>query len=181
MRNKTWIVLFGIIIIALVAYVLLKPKTEVTPVSTETSTTATQNGEAAKTKTSTKTSTTTASPAALLPTPYITEGSGWPPSFSYSLTDYLCNPEKSELSTTVQKKIGTKTYCVTDTRGSTPELYEHIYTYVTADSSGRGIRTSRFELTFQDCDMYTGGPQQTECRTKQSAFNLDTIVNNINK
>jgi hypothetical protein len=112
-----------------------------------------------------------------LPTPYISAQSGWPPVIQNSSTAYSCNiGQVSEVEKIAQKVINGRTYCIdTESEGTAGSTYS-TYTYTTAN--GNGTKTTNFVLRYVDCGVYSG-PQMTQCKTAQSDFNLDAIVDSL--
>lgn len=155
---KNTLIVFLVIIVALLVFLAFKPKQ--TPVSTPTTNT---------TQTHDTVSTT-------LPTPYISGGGSWPPIITQSATAYSCAPEPFSMGmkkSNTQKTINGKVYCIqTIEEGAAGNDY-HTYTYTTA--FGSGTKTTKFVLDYVSCDNYPQ-PQQTQCKTAQANFDVDTIV-----
>jgi hypothetical protein len=116
-----------------------------------------------------------------LPTPYISAQSSWPPVIQNPSTTYSCDVGKGNSDMderTIQKVINGKTYCIySNSDGAAGSIY-YSYTYTTAGSSSVDIKTTSFTLRYVNCGVYSD-PQMTQCKTAQSGFNLDTIVDSL--
>jgi hypothetical protein len=110
---------------------------------------------------------------------YIGGQSGWPPVVSESSFAYKCIPSHSQNSDTVEKNIGSRTYCITnDHEGAAGSTY-NTYTYKTFGIQGSSKSTT-FTLRYSGCGGYDD-PQMTQCKTAQSNFNanLDTLIDSL--
>ena len=117
-----------------------------------------------------------------LPSPYISAQSGWPPVIQNSSVAYFCNVgQTSEVEKIVQKIINGRTYCIdTKSEGAAGSTYS-TYTYTTTASGGNGTETTNFVLRYENCGVYgdSSNAQYIQCKTAQTGFNLDAIVDSL--
>jgi len=145
--NKTIFITLGVIIIAGAAFFIFKkPAQAPVPAGPNPATVST-----------------------VLPTPYISEQTPWPPTVQLSATAYSC-------ATGSEKQINGKTYCVTlVAEGAAGHAYK-TYTYVTAD--GLGTKTLTFTLNYQNCGVYDGA-QMATCQAAQAGFDVDLVADSL--
>jgi hypothetical protein len=105
-------------------------------------------------------------------------GAGWPPVVVFSLDKYSCTPNISEVSTTIEKIINGKKYCVTSSVDAAMSHRGGEYSYTTA--SGSGVKTANFSLYWPVCSVYgeSDSGEYNECQTNQNVFfsNLDVLI-----
>ncbi len=113
----------------------------------------------------------------MLPTPYISAQSGWPPVIQNSDKAYSCVPGSYIPIEIWERTIDGKKYCVKiESEGAMSHIYRK-YTYTTVN--GTGTKTASFILSWvNDCGPYSD-PEFTECQEAQASFDLDSIVDGI--
>jgi hypothetical protein len=103
-----------------------------------------------------------------LTTTYVS-GQTWPPVVTMTPGPYSCTAGQTQNDDTVERVIGTRTYCVTThTEGATGSTYRE-YTYRT------GATQITFTLRFSGCSAYDN-LQKAACETEQSGFSADQLV-----
>lgn len=178
-KNNRIVIALLVVIIALLAFMLIKSKNSVIVPESNPQTKTEDSGY--KPPVVTVPTTPAKTPlSTILPTQYVGAQQGWPPVIKKSAVPYLCNINNAntESNQTIQKTINGRIYCIeTFTEGAAGHIYT-TYTYTTASTGG--IKTTNFILSYDSCGGYDDA-QNRQCSAIYRAFvgGLDAIIDSL--
>ncbi len=177
MKSKQILITIGLVIIGLLAYITFKVEHNENTKNPQAENVV-QNSNTPNNNPSSQEST----PSTDLPSPFITAKENWPPVIKHADVLYECKESKTEMGTTQEKIIGSRTYCVSlTTDGGAGNFYD-TYNYETASLGGSGVDTANFVLHHVNCGVYSE-PEMGQCQEAQTKFfnSLDQIVDSLMK